>query len=373
MRKGRFFHIPETPGDVDELRRRAVRLDAATLPSWLDASDAPLYGCVDEIDATPLSEGERRTLLEETRALEAAGLVVQGSGAAQKTWRVYVPAQRDYQEWSIGVLTGPSVMALGPPVGVVNPVLAREDVTDAAALFVADPFMVRSAGVWYMFFELMNWRSNKGEIGLATSQDGLRWRYRQRVLIEPFHLSYPYVFEDQGEFFLIPESRQSGVIRLYRATAFPMQWSFSSTLVEGNDLLDPSVFRREGRWWMFAGRGHDALLLFTADALAGPWRAHPYNPIVEGDPHAARPAGRVIEVDGRLLRFAQNCDPAYGLDVRVFEIVELTPESYREIAVAAAPILQGSKAGWNACGMHHVDAHRLAGGGFLACVDGWSS
>jgi hypothetical protein len=40
----------------------------------------------------------------------------------------------------------------------------------------------------------------EGEIGLATSEDGLKWDYKQVVLNEPFHLSYPYVFEWQVRF-----------------------------------------------------------------------------------------------------------------------------------------------------------------------------
>jgi len=81
---------------------------------------------------------------------------------------------------------------------ITNPVLSRDDVSDVPAAFVADPFMIKVAGRWYMFFEVMNIRSNKGEIGVAVSVNGLSWKYRQIVLDEPFHLSYPYVFDWYG-------------------------------------------------------------------------------------------------------------------------------------------------------------------------------
>ena len=84
----------------------------------------------------------------------------------------------------------------------------------------------------------------------------------------------------------------------------------------------------------------------------------------------SRPAGRVV-VDGeRVLRFAQRCDTGYGLDVRAFEIVELTETTYAERELPG-PVLGASGSGWNADGMHHVDPHRIGPGSWLACVDGW--
>src|SRR5205085_3879170 len=114
---------------------------------------------------------------------------------------------------------------LAPVPGVINPVLTREDVSDVPAVFVADPFMVRHGRRWFMFFELMNWATWKGEIGLATSDDGLRWHYEEVVLAEPFHLSYPYTFHWEGSVYMVPESQQAGSIRLYRAEDFPGGWT----------------------------------------------------------------------------------------------------------------------------------------------------
>ena len=66
--------------------------------------------------------------------------------------------------------------------------------------------MVRMKDVWYLFFEVMNSKSGKGEIGLAISKDCRAWTYQNIVLKEEFHLSYPYVFESDGDYYMIPES-----------------------------------------------------------------------------------------------------------------------------------------------------------------------
>ncbi len=93
--------------------------------------------------------------------------------------------------WSIGIYSGESLFNLTPPEGVVNPVLTSREVNDVSAAFVADPFMISVSGSWYMFFEVFNRETNKGDIGLAVSKAGFDWKYQQIILSEPFHLSYP--------------------------------------------------------------------------------------------------------------------------------------------------------------------------------------
>jgi hypothetical protein len=96
-----------------------------------------------------------------------------------------------------------------------GPALIARQVTDIQARFVADPFLIFAGGVWHMLFEDMNLRASHGVISLATSPDAQTWAYQQVVLQEPFHLSYPYVFEQGGEYYRVPESGRIGAVRLY--------------------------------------------------------------------------------------------------------------------------------------------------------------
>lgn len=281
-----------------------------------------------------------------------------------------------YTEFAIGILEGPTPLALSAPP-CPNPVLTRASVTDARATFVADPFMLREPDGWHMFFEVLavRGRAGRGEIAHATSPDALRWTYDGIVLTEPFHLSYPYVFRAGGEHYMVPESRHAGAIRLYRADPFPRRWVLEATLLTGPVLLDSSLVHHDGRWWMFT---HTAarpatLRLFGAAALTGPWIEHPRSPVVEGDARLARPGGRILALPGRVLRFAQDCSVEYGERVHAVEIQRLTADDYREAPASAVPLLEGSGRGWNASGMHHVDAQQREDGRWVACVDGWTS
>ena len=301
-------------------------------------------------------------------SLSAIGVILVHTGLMGKR-----PFAKKTAEFSIGIYTGENPFNLASPENIENPILTAADVTDRMADYVADPFMVRKDGMWFMFFEVVNSRTKQGDIGLAVSKDGFNFVYKQIVLDEPFHLSYPYVFQWKGCYYMIPESQAANSVRLYRAKHFPTEWSFVKTLLIGN-YKDSSIFRHRDKWWLFAGsdyKHNDKLCLFYADNLMGPWLEHPRSPIVEGDPHIARPAGRVISFGNKIIRFAQDDYPEYGNQVRAFEISQLTTTNYREKEFQASPILKASGSGWNAAGMHHIDAHQIAPGQWIACVDGY--
>lgn len=281
---------------------------------------------------------------------------------------------RRRSEWSISIYTGDSPLRLDSPQHFKNPILTAKDVTDVPADFVADPFMVYEHNTWYMFFEVMNLRTNKGDISLATSNDGQHWTYKQIVLDEPFHLSYPYVFKWNDEYYMIPESSQAGSIRLYKATDFPTQWLFVKTLLDGSDFVDPSIFHHNDLWWLFTAtsESRNILRLYYSNHLMNPWIEHPKSPIVNGNKRIARPAGRVIRFNDKIIRYAQDCERIYGNQVLGFEITDLTTTSYQEQEIQENPIIKASGSGWNKKGMHHIDAHKMGENKWVACVDGKS-
>ena len=375
LRQGKYFRIPERPGDVEQMLRESEPINPAGLPPWIAPEEAGNYRFVGTSSFRALSPSDQACRSEEIELLEGAGLIVHQDPANADVHEIYIPTASAYDTWSIGIYAGKSPLSFAPMQHVENPVLSREDVSDVTAVLVADPFMIHVHGTWFMFFEVLNWKTNKGEIGLATSEDGLNWVYQQIVLDEPFHLSYPHVFEWSGRYYLIPESYQAGSVRLYEATEFPLQWSFVMTLVEGSYFVDASAFRYGDKWWLFVGGGaedrQDTLCLYYSDDLLGPWQQHPGSPVVKGNPHIARPAGRVVVVGDRIIRYAQNCHPSYGREVRAFIITDLSTATYQEREFEANPVLGPSNSGWNAGGMHHVDPHCIDGQRWIACVDGW--
>ncbi len=303
----------------------------------------------------------------------AAVVVVSAGIAALFLHERRVRADREARrsQWSIGIFEGVSPLRLGPATSTSNPVLSSYDVTDVRAEFVADPFMLRRGSTWYLFFEVMDTATKRGCIGVATSTDGRSFRYERIVLREPFHLSYPYVFEDGADVYMVPETYEAGAVRLYRATRFPDQWALDTTLLSGKPFVDSSLVRYRDRWWMFTSTPENSdLLLYYADALRGPWTPHPANPIVRRNTRISRPGGRVLAMTDHVLRFAQDDESAYGRQVYAFEVRRLDETGYEESAAGDGPVVGPSGSGWNRDRMHTVDAHPLAPDRWIACVDG---
>lgn len=272
--------------------------------------------------------------------------------------------------WAISIYTGANPYELSPhPLIQKHPALKASDVTDAPAFFIADPFMVKHNGIWYMFFEVLNETSHQGDIGLASSPDGIIWRYEKIVLDESFHLSYPYVFKSADTFYMIPETNEAHSIRLYKASEFPAKWTFAAELIQGN-FSDPSLIFKDGKWWLFALKDFDKLALYYSDDLYGQWKKHPASPLIKNDKNISRPGGRLIILGNKLVRYAQDDDPIYGAELNAFIVDELTTTTYREHPAPQNPILKYSETGWNATGMHHIDAHQIKDDYWLACVDG---
>jgi hypothetical protein len=112
------------------------------------------------------------------------------------------------------------------------------------------------------------------------------------------------------------------------------------------------------------------LRLFLADSPFGPWREHPLSPIADDASGVVRPAGRIFVDSGRVIRFAQSAWPDYGSKVFAFEITELSPTRYAEVALTGE-LLGPGPFDWNSDGMHHIDLQRRADGELIAAVDGW--
>ena len=269
----------------------------------------------------------------------------------------------------MGLLQGASLDALKAPAGVVNPIISEHELAACGGTMAADPFAILVDGVWHLFFEMTRRGSPDAVIGCARSRDLRSWQILGTVLETGHHLSYPFVFEHQGEIFMMPESKRARNVTIYRAVDFPRRWEPARTILHGR-YFDASMVRHEGRFWLFVGWLSYSLRLFHAAHPLGPWRPHAW-PCIRGyAPGAARPGGRPIVLDGSLIRFAQDNLAHYGHRLRAWRVTTISPRWFAERPLFDLPILQPSVAGWNGRCMHHLDPHRRPDGSIVAFVDG---
>lgn len=278
---------------------------------------------------------------------------------------------RDFRVWSIAIYQGASPFDMSPASSL--PVLTAKDVTDCEAAFVADPFMLKHANQWHMYFEVLLKKSRKGVISKALSDDAINWRYQGIVLEEDFHLSYPCIFQHENNFYLVPETLSAGAIRLYKTPDLSSPFTYVCDLIPGK-WADATVFYSDNVWWLFACSTpyqNNTLELFYSHELEGPWLKHPHSPIVNNNKKLARPGGRIIQVENKWIRLAQDCEIRYGNKLRAIEITELTTKRYSERALPNPVLVPEKKKGhWHSAGMHHMDAHQLDNNSWIACVDG---
>lgn len=83
-----------------------------------------------------------------------------------------------------------------------------------AVEFMADPFGLWRDGLLHVFVETYDYRVRVGHIEVLTFDAALSLLQRQPALSKPWHLSYPFVLEAEGETWMLPEAHKSQALTL---------------------------------------------------------------------------------------------------------------------------------------------------------------
>ena len=209
-------------------------------------------------------------------------------------------------------------------------------------LINADPFLFVHKDRLFLFYEETTFRRPEGKIMMVSTTDLLNWTKPIQITHEDnVHFSFPYVFEDDGDVYMIPETGWVGEIRLYKAQNNDLsKFELDSVLMrrmEKNeqiifDFADNVLYKKDDIYYLFTSifdsKGYQ-LQLYTSLSLRGPFVSHPCSPICH-NLEFGRNAGSLIQCDSGLYRPAQDCSQTYGGQVNVMEITRLTPDEYEE-------------------------------------------
>lgn len=205
--------------------------------------------------------------------------------------------------------------------------------------FWADPFPIERDGRVWILLEVLPFATWRGYlVAVELFADGSHGA-AQTILTQDYHLSYPFIFEWQGELYMLPEAGESRAVTLWKCEQFPDRWTKAATLLSDVCFTDATLIEHEGRWWLFLTIGepdgiclNDELHLYYADSPLGPWTAHSDNP-VKSDARNARPAGNLFYREGVLYRPAQDCATVYGKATILNRIDRLDSEGFSETPV----------------------------------------
>lgn len=224
--------------------------------------------------------------------------------------------------------------------------------------FWADPFMISKEGYDYIFFERYFYGTRKGCIACVVLKDG-DIKNVDNVIVKPYHMSYPFLFEDEDNLFIIPETADNDRLEVYICTDFPYNWELYSTAFHGEKILDPTLYKDDnGELWLFVNRvnkfgdmDNSELYIYRVDSLKfNTIESHKQNPVIL-DSSVARNAGSIFNSNGELYRPSQsNIEGIYGRALNLNKIESLSINEYKEFNTnRVMPCFKE-----NLIGIHHI-------------------
>lgn len=195
----------------------------------------------------------------------------------------------------------------------------------------ADPMLIDYGNKTYLFYEAVNdWH---GHIEVAEVNEDCTLSAPTVILRDECHYSYPFVFEREGEVYMIPETSEANEVRLYRAADFPTRWEKIAVLLEER-AVDTTVFRQNGT---------DYLLTFLTDGKSEAVTPKAYKMSFAGentllteipwegfDPLEVRGAGPIFPCGGKQIRPVQRSREIIYGDAVTFMSAEASESAYAE-------------------------------------------
>jgi hypothetical protein len=204
--------------------------------------------------------------------------------------------------------------------------------------FFADPFVMTKDNRTICFLEDFDYSTKRGCITAVEILGDGQYQILGPVIEEPFHMSFPYLFQYNGQLYMVPEAAESNAVKLYECVEFPLKWEFKKDIFSDYRAVDPMIFEHQGRWWLLCnkaleGNGDLSSILmayWSDDPIDGTWNPHPENPLIF-DCNIARNGGILLAKDEAPIRGRQKQGfYFYGKGLSLARIKDLSPSSFEE-------------------------------------------
>lgn len=191
-------------------------------------------------------------------------------------------------------------------------------------MWIADPIMYTVNGEHYLFVEVFEEKKKKAAIGYYQFETG-KPVYKGIIIESSYHMSYPCVFEYNGEHYMIPESSANDSISLYKAEHFPEKWTKEIDLVKGEKYVDSTVVSND-----------EGIFILSYKTTKNGWQLVQFildmenksvkeKSTIDYNENVGRPGGYVFCGNKRP---AQDCRKKYGENLLIYEVDSYVP--YRE-------------------------------------------
>lgn len=195
--------------------------------------------------------------------------------------------------------------------------------------WIADPFLYEFEGRHYLYVEQYIKEEKHACLGCYEIVDGVPSNYHV-IIKNPYHMSYPCIFFYKGHHYIIPESSANNTVDLYEATDFPYGWMRKCTLLDGEKMVDSTVF--------FNG---DLPMLLSYKSSIDGWYIIVFRLDIENgrlekitetkyNSNTGRPAGLLYKKGDVLYRPSQDCSSKYGNSLIINQVDSLSDVAFKE-------------------------------------------
>lgn len=222
--------------------------------------------------------------------------------------------------------------------------------------FNADPFGFKLNDKKYIIFEEYSQILKRGRIAIAEIAND-KLINKKIALDDKKHLSYPFIFIENNEIFMICEAYKSKKLILYKIDKSNLSLHQIREIFPNQEAIDPTIIKFEEKYWLFYSKQEKAeenLYLAYANSLNEDFIRHPKNPI-KSCKTSARSGGTPFVFNNELYRPAQNCQKFYGEKITINKINILNETDFNEeFCYEIMPPKKGNKNKSNLIAIHTI-------------------
>ena len=199
--------------------------------------------------------------------------------------------------------------------------------------WAADPFLVEYRVTMYLFAELFLYKTERnGVIGYCQYNEGIFGNWNV-TMDKHWHLSYPNVWVYKDRLYMCPETYQAEEVAIYKLEAFPNQWQKLRVLLSNDQCVDSTFLKYNDKNYLLTYR-------LTKSRIKGELLLYEIYPdgtlsqekYISNDIGSARPGGKIIIKNGKIIRVSQNSEGGYGSGLVFSKIDKVCPE-YKETEI----------------------------------------
>lgn len=188
----------------------------------------------------------------------------------------------------------------------------------------ADPFILDVTHDYIIcLVEDFSYKTMKGRISKLTI-DRRSYKLKEiKILLDlPTHLSFPFIFRQNGEIYIMPENSASGKLTIYTYNSLDDEL-IPHNIVAERPLTDSTIYIEGNKSYLFTTQeptsNGNIIDIYEFDMNAYTIGNNPIQSIAF-DNNKARNAGAFFMINNKIFRPAQDCNGGYGRGIILQEL-----------------------------------------------------